>query len=200
MNSNPTQPVANPAGQLADGSVRKLPSCSIQAEKWGSIAVLLPIGLALTAVGLGLSFMGPLDGPYWWIPLPILGFLFFLFTFLAFKWPAIQHKHFTWSLSPLRIEIKSGVIWRSVTSVPRSRIQHTDVGQGPIQRRFGLSTLSIHTAGSDSAQVDLSGITYEDALAIRDYLLLRETTTRPSSSEQLENPWAALVNQKSNEL
>ena len=42
--------------------------------------------------------------------------------------------------------------------VPRSRVQHTDVSQGPVERRFGLGTLVIYTAGTDYARVDLAGL------------------------------------------
>jgi hypothetical protein len=72
------------------------------------------------------------------------------------------------------IEIREGVVWRAVTNVPRSRVQHTDVSQGPLERRFGIGTLVIHTAGTDSAVVSLRGLTHESALAIRDHLLPRE--------------------------
>ena len=46
------------------------------------------------------------------------------------------------------IEIWSGVLWRQAVVVPRSRVQHIDVSQGPIERSYGLATLSIHTAGT----------------------------------------------------
>lgn len=55
--------------------------------------------------------------------------------------------------------------------MPRSRVQHTDVSQDPIERGFGLGTLVIYTAGTDHARVDLSGLEQATALRIRDYLL-----------------------------
>ena len=66
--------------------------------------------------------------------------------------------------------------------MPRSRVQHTDVAQGPIQRRFGLATLTVHTAGSDAAQVHLNGLEYQDALVIRDYLILRENKPKRTAN------------------
>ena len=61
-----------------------------------------------------------------------------------------------------------------VTNVPRSRVQHTDVSQGPLERRYGVGTLVIHTAGTDDAVVTQRGLTHGTALAIRDHLLPRE--------------------------
>jgi hypothetical protein len=62
-------------------------------------------------------------------------------------------------------------VWRSVVNVARSRIQHTDVSQGPLERRFGLAGLLIYTAGTDHAEVQLRGLDHATALRIRDHLL-----------------------------
>ena len=63
------------------------------------------------------------------------------------------------------------MIWRSVVSVPQTRVQHTDVSQGPLERALGLATLIIHTAGTQNASVSLGGLRREDAQRIRDYLV-----------------------------
>jgi membrane protein YdbS with pleckstrin-like domain len=63
------------------------------------------------------------------------------------------------------------VVWRRVINVPRSRVQHTDVSQGPIERGSDLGTLVIFTAGTHYARVHLSGLTHATALRIRDHLL-----------------------------
>ena len=58
-------------------------------------------------------------------------------------------------------------------TVPLSRVQHTDVNQGPLQRRFSLSTLVVHTAGNRHAIVKLEGLGKEVAEGVRDELLKR---------------------------
>jgi hypothetical protein len=88
--------------------------------------------------------------------------------------PAISYRHSSYRVDESGIEIRRGVFWRSVITVPRARVQHTDVSQGPLERRFGLGTLSIHTAGSSHAMVALPGLDHERALRIRDYLLPRK--------------------------
>ena len=55
--------------------------------------------------------------------------------------------------------------------MPRSRVQHTDVEQGPLQRKYGVATLIVHTAGMEEAKVRLEGLTRGTALRIRDYLI-----------------------------
>ena len=89
----------------------------------------------------------------------------------AQRWPSIQHRHASYKVDEQGIEIHRGVVWRKVINVPRSRVQHTDVSQGPLERRFGLGTLVIYTAGTDHAKVDLAGLDHATALKIRDHFL-----------------------------
>ena len=86
-------------------------------------------------------------------------------------WPAVEYRHRGYRLDTEGIEIKVGVVWRRVMNVPRSRVQHTDVAQGPLERRHGLGRLIIYTAGTDHARVELPGLAHHDALQIRDRLL-----------------------------
>ena len=87
------------------------------------------------------------------------------------RWPPIAYRHTSYRVDDLGIEIKRGVYWRAIVNVPRSRVQHTDVSQGPLERRYGLGTLAIYTAGTDHAKVDLGGLDHSIALRIREHLL-----------------------------
>jgi membrane protein YdbS with pleckstrin-like domain len=89
----------------------------------------------------------------------------------TWRWPPIAYRHTAYRVDDLGIEIHRGVYWRVVINVPRSRVQHIDVSQGPIERRFGLGTLVIYTAGTDHAKVELEGLEHGRALAIRQHLL-----------------------------
>lgn len=97
-----------------------------------------------------------------------------LLVWLATAWPSISYRHAWYALDDTGIEIGRGVIFRRVTLVPRSRVQHTDVTQGPIERRFGLGTLVIHTAGTEYARVVLPGLAHGTALTLRDALLPKD--------------------------
>lgn len=67
--------------------------------------------------------------------------------------------------------IVRGVIWRSETRVPRSRVQHTDINRGPIDRWLGLAELKVHTAGTRLAAISLGGLGEDDARRLRNDLL-----------------------------
>lgn len=114
--------------------------------------------------------------PWWGVALfaiswlPVTGFL----VWLAVKWPQIDYRHWRYRLEADGIEIWSGVVWRQSVAVPKSRVQHIDVSQGPLERSHGLATLSIHTAGTHYSRVDLRGLEHGIALAIRDALLPKD--------------------------
>lgn len=93
---------------------------------------------------------------------------------LSYKWPVVEYRHCRYRIDEQLIEIESGVVWRTSIAVPRSRVQHLDVTQGPVQRRYGLGVLSIYTAGTEHSLVTLPGLAYEVAQHLRDRLLPRD--------------------------
>jgi membrane protein YdbS with pleckstrin-like domain len=71
------------------------------------------------------------------------------------------------------VRVDKGVFWQSETFVPGARIQHTEVNQGPLDRRWGMAKLVIHTAAAGLASVSAVGLHRDDAIAVRDRLLAR---------------------------
>jgi uncharacterized protein len=128
------------------------------------------------AVALTLVLVMREDGLRWlvWTIGPAGAMAAPLLIWLATGWPPLSYRHYSYRLDEGAIEIRSGVVFRRVTTVPRSRVQHTDVAQGPIERRFGLGTLVVYTAGTQFARVSLPGLEYGTATAIRDTLLPRD--------------------------
>jgi len=92
---------------------------------------------------------------------------------IAWAMPAVQYQALDYEVDDAGISIRSGVVWRSQIRLPRVRIQHTDVSQGPLQRRFGVATLKLYTAGSRYTRIDLPGLAHDEALALRDALIAR---------------------------
>jgi membrane protein YdbS with pleckstrin-like domain len=92
-------------------------------------------------------------------------------AWLMWSWPPISYRHLRFGVDETGIAIESGVIWRSRIALPRVRIQHTDVSQGPLERRYGIGTLKLYTAGSRHTRIELPGLNHDDAIALRDALL-----------------------------
>ena len=157
----------------ADGVLRQPDPRSVplnQTVGWITTA-FLSAGLML---GL-LIFWLAAAPPRWASLLLVLGFVAAVagLAWTSSRWPAIEHRHTFYVVNAHGLEIRRGVYWRSVINVPRSRVQHTDVSQGPLERSYGLGTLIVYTAGTNHAQVDLAGLDHATALAIRNHLLPR---------------------------
>jgi len=109
-----------------------------------------------------------------WIGSGAIALLIFVPLALASQvGPAVRYRTTWLRLDDDGLEYQHGWLWRHHISVPRSRMQHTDVTQGPYERRFGLATLVIHTAGTAHAAISIDGLSHETALAFRDALLAR---------------------------
>ncbi|MFT6065139.1 MAG: membrane protein YdbS with pleckstrin-like domain [Polaribacter sp.] len=68
------------------------------------------------------------------------------------------------------ISYKSGLLVKKLTTVPFSRIQHVETDEKPVSRIFGLSSLSVYTAGDSSDDLVIKGITKETALQIKEFI------------------------------
>jgi len=90
--------------------------------------------------------------------------------FHSHLWPAYAYRFHGLRLRQEDVEIRSGALFRTVTAIPRARVQHVDVVQGPVERRYGIARLVIHTAGARSA-VELAGVAESLASRIRDRLM-----------------------------
>jgi membrane protein YdbS with pleckstrin-like domain len=165
------EPTAEPVPDPFDGVERPLDPRALPLERTvcrivtgvvagGSGAVLVPVAL-----------LGPLPD---WLKALLGGAWLVLAVLLAWwsqRWPPLEHRHAAWSVDATGLSIRRGVWWRHVIRVPRSRVQHIDVTQGPLERRHGLGTLVVHTAGTEHAQVPLRGLDHALALRLRDHLL-----------------------------
>ena len=93
---------------------------------------------------------------------------------LLFAWavlfPRRRYRSWGYRLGEDELHIKSGLWVRSRTIVPFGRVQHIDVAQGPLERRFGVGMLILHTAGTRNSAVALPGLGFDEAGRIRDVI------------------------------
>lgn len=71
------------------------------------------------------------------------------------------------------VVLNEGVWWRSEVWVPMARLQHLDLSQGPLDRRWGMASLSLHTAGTHDHKTRIHGLPLAQAQALREALLPR---------------------------
>lgn len=163
----PMPGAAGPPGDGSDVPLRQLDPRWIAAERisGGIGAMVLLTGALIVVLIFGAGWRLLALGA--WAVLSVV------LVAAAMAAPAIQYRRARYRVTPFGLEIRWGVLWRRVTIVPRSRIQHTDVEQGPLLRRFGLAKLVVHTAGTEHSTVPLYGLAMPEATAIRDDLMGR---------------------------
>jgi membrane protein YdbS with pleckstrin-like domain len=97
-----------------------------------------------------------------------------IITLLAFWfiiYNGISFHYMGYALREKDISFQSGWLWKSMTTVPFNRVQHCDIRQGLIDRQFGLSKLTIYTAGGQSADLMIPGLLPDTAEKIKSYIL-----------------------------
>lgn len=84
----------------------------------------------------------------WWTILIALGILFI--ELIVFVWlvPSLRWKRWRYEVSEHDIDLQYGIFIVTRTLVPMVRVQHVDTEQGPLLRKFRLSTISISTAAT----------------------------------------------------
>ncbi len=92
-------------------------------------------------------------------------------TFSVFFFPKKEYLHTKYGLINDVFYVQEGIWFKKRVAVAQNRIQHTDVSQGPIARRYVLATLTIHTAGMAEANIKVPGLKHADAIAMRDHLI-----------------------------
>ena len=65
------------------------------------------------------------------------------------------------------LSYRAGWLFHSITTVPFNRIQHSEVTQGPVAKRFKICTLKLYTAGSSGANLQIPGLDEDVAKQLR---------------------------------
>ncbi|MGO4463515.1 PH domain-containing protein [Streptomyces sp. M-16] len=113
-----------------------------------------------TAVPLGL-----LAGPAWAVC------ALFWPAVLVWGWVMVGRNWRSWRYAERADDllISRGVLWREQTVVPYGRMQLVEVTSGPLERRFGLASVQLHTAAAAS-DARIPGLVPAEAERLRDRL------------------------------
>ncbi|MEO1619269.1 MAG: PH domain-containing protein [Planctomycetota bacterium] len=154
------------------GDAHKLDPGHVRAERlaycllFGTITLLV----LLSVNGVTLAMLWP-PGKATLIVLAVSLVVLLGMGWVCLVLPKVLYERTRWQVTDQGFEIRSGLFWKSIHVIPHDRVQHTDVTQGPLQRRFGISTLTIYTAGTSHASVTLEGLAYSVACQVRDHLI-----------------------------
>lgn len=119
------------------------------------------------AVGILLYFVPSLRRPMPLILLP--GGWILLLT----AWFLVQEKAFSAKAFAIRdkdIIYRSGWIIQRTHTCPFNRIQHSAVTIGPLEKKFGLASLVLYTAGSNEADLRVRGLQETTAWELKEWI------------------------------
>lgn len=127
-------------------------------------AALNMVPLAIGASVLDYFVMPAIGGPYGLVT----ALAWVLAALAVATFPARRVARWGFKIGEGQLRVARGWLFRTDTIVPFVRVQHIDVGQGPIERWFGLSHLVVHTSGTHNSTVTLPGLHADLAAAMRE--------------------------------
>ncbi|MFB6560455.1 PH domain-containing protein [Streptomyces sp. NPDC056400] len=95
----------------------------------------------------------------------------FWLAVLAWGWVLLGRNWRSWRYAERADDllISRGVLWREETVVPYGRMQLVEVTSGPLERRFGLASVQLHTAAA-ATDAKIPGLVPAEAERLRDRL------------------------------
>ncbi|MFF2503959.1 PH domain-containing protein [Streptomyces sp. NPDC058067] len=126
--------------------------------------LLLALWLVPLAILVG-ALLGEFAGGAW------AAFALLPLAALLWGWAMLGRNWRSWRYAERADDllISRGVLWREETIVPYGRMQLVEVTSGPLERRFGLASLQLHTAAA-ATDARIPGLTPPEAERLRDRL------------------------------
>jgi len=139
------------------------------------LATVRRIGLLVVWVPLGVLLAVLL-----WLVHAWLGALAALVALLglAWVWAVVGRTVRSWGYAERAEDllVTRGVLRRQLVVVPYGRMQFVDVTAGPLDRRFGLATVQLHTAAA-ATDASIPGLVPAEAARLRNRLAARGEAT-----------------------
>ena len=88
----------------------------------------------------------------------------------------LYYKNLAYGLREKDITLKEGVVFRSGTTMPYSRVQHAEVNQSFVQRYFKIASLHLYTAGGSGADMTINGLDENLAEKIKSFIIGKNTS------------------------
>ena len=93
---------------------------------------------------------------------------------IAWGWVVVGRAVRSWGYAERADDllVTRGILFRQLVVVPYGRMQFVDVTAGPLDRRFGLATVQLHTAAA-ATDAQIPGLVPAEAARLRDRLAAR---------------------------
>ena len=148
--------------RLADHAFEPLDPAYLRVRQIGSLV----FGAVVVIATVVLAALAPIPPV---VPLAI-GVGLLVLTGIGLWLQRLEVRHLGYLVRDKDFSFRSGVIQRSVATVPFARVQHVSIQRGPLERWFGLATLQMKTAGDD---VHVPGMHADTAARLKDLVVDR---------------------------
>jgi len=107
----------------------------------------------------------------WWLAAVVL---LVGVALIAWGWAVVGRAVRSWGYAERAEDllVTRGILYRQLVVVPYGRMQFVDVTAGPLDRRFGLATVQLHTAAA-ATDAQIPGLVPAEAARLRDRLAAR---------------------------
>lgn len=140
-----------------------LPQTRIHKDAIKAWRIILAFPALLWFIPSALYVLVTLSSGISWLIFGLISFAaFIMFVISIMIIPSIRWKRWRYDVSDREIDLYRGIIVRKRTLVPINRIQHVDTRQGPVYRRFGLSSVTVSTAATTHEVPALDDATADD--------------------------------------
>jgi len=145
----------------------------IDGATWQPVSrKLITVRTLVAALWLGIpallgAFAAVALTPWLWIvPGVLLACLAWALWLIRRQVPAIGYCELSDELA-----VRRGIMFRTLILVPYGRMQYIEVDAGPLVRRYGIATVTLHTAAVSDAKIP--GLPLAEATRLRDRLTKR---------------------------
>ena len=138
------------------------------SPKLATMRRLLNIGAGAVLL-VGLTVLAAMASTWAAVLVAVLGV-----AALGWGWVVVGRSVRSWGYAERAEDllVTRGVLNRQLVVVPYGRMQFVDVTAGPLDRRFGLATVQLHTAAAAS-DAQIPGLVPAEAARLRDRLAAR---------------------------
>lgn len=104
----------------------------------------------------------------WWLAaLIVLGVA--AFGAWGWFWAAANQRSWGYAENGEDLVVTSGVMFKRLVAVPYGRMQFVDVSAGPLHRAYGIASVTLHTASTETAAT-IPGLAATEATRLRNRL------------------------------
>lgn len=145
---------------------------------WQPVSPRLATALRLTwlpavvVATVALAVLWSLALPKAAVVVPVVLLLGAVAAVAVWGWAGRRQRSWAYAENDHDLYVTHGVMVRRLVAVPYGRTQYVDVEAGPVARRLGLATVTVHTANPRTA-AGIPGLPHEVATALRDRLTER---------------------------